>query len=481
MSKKKEDRISVEFLNNGESVTGSCTIIRFLGRTILFECGGIQEGHTTLDNYRLNRKQMGKIKAKDVDMIILGHEHFDHMGNIPALINQNKNIRIITAKNTKGILEEMWLDSAYINERDCEDLSYHYPDKVFTPLYIKDDVLDTLENVEEYEVGQIIELDENVSIKYSYSGHIFGACQCELYIKIGNNTKKLLFTSDLGNLQTQEIKPFVQDFEPIYKANYVFAETTYGARDNKKVTKKTLNKDLEKIKTVIEQFCKYNKRRVLMPVFSLDKCPVVLWLIYQMFKDDKDFDTTVIVDSPLTNRLLDRYNEVLEGEAKEKFEEMLSWKNLKRITEPEDSKYAMEHMRNILVLSSGGMLQSGRSVKWCRELLSHSEDCLILSGYCGENTLGYKIKNFPEQKTISINGVPVKNKAQIINIRSLSGHMQREDLLNYYSSIHAEKICLIHGEINGKVEFSQDLKKEIANKSMTTKVCVVNKGTTITI
>lgn len=54
-----------------------------------------------------------------------------------------------------------------------------------------------------------------------------------------------------------------------------------------------------------------------MPVFSSDKCPVVLWLILQMIKDDKNFTTKVLVDSPLTNRLLDRYSEVLECEAKE--------------------------------------------------------------------------------------------------------------------------------------------------------------------
>ena len=160
---------------------------------------------------------------------------------------------------------------------------------------------------------------------------------------------------------------------------------------------------------------------------------------------------------------------------------MLSWKNLKRIISPEDSKYAMENMTNILILSSGGMLQSGRSVKWAKELLPHGNDCLILSGYCGENTLGYKIKNCSDQKTITINGTVVKNKAQIINVRSLSGHCQRDDLLKYYSSIHAEKICLIHGQMEGKIEFAQDLKKEIANKSMTTTVCVVNKNTEIVI
>lgn len=483
ISKKKKDKdsqIKIEFLNNGHSVTGSCTIIKFLDRTILFEFGGIQEGHTTLADYKLNREQVSKVKAKDVDMIIGGHfMHYDHGGNVPALIKQNPNIRIITGESTTGILREMWMDSAFINIRDCEELSMKYPDKVFIPLYDNEDVETALSMVEEYNAGEIHELDENVSIRYTYSGHIFGAVQCELFIRIKNRITKLLFTSDLGNQKIQHLKPFVQKFEPINTAQYIFAECTYGARDNKQITKKIIDKDLEKIKSVIEQFCKDNKRRVLMPVFSLDKCPVVLWLIYQMFKDDKDFDTKVLVDSPLTNRLLDRYSEVLEGEAKEKFDEMLSWKNLKRIVTPEDSKYAMENMTNILVLSSGGMLQSGRSVRWAKELLPHSNDCLIISGFCGENTLGYKIKNCSDQKTISINGVQVKNKAQVVNIRSLSGHIQRDDALKYYSSIHADKIYLIHGEMDGKIEFAQDLKKEIANKSMTTGVCVVNKGTTI--
>ena len=480
--KDKESQIKIEFLNNGSSVTGSCTIIKFLDRTILFEFGGIQEGHTTLADYRLNRDQVSRVKAKDVDMIIGGHMmHYDHGGNVPALIKQNPNIRIITCKNTTGILQEMWMDSAFINIRDCEELSAQYPDRMFVPLYTEEDVKTSLSLIEEYGVGEIHELDENVSIRYTYSGHIFGAVQCELFIKIKNHVKKLLFTSDLGNQKIQHLKPFVQPFEPVYTAQYAFCECTYGSRDNKQVTKKIIDKDLEKIKSVIEQFCKDNKRRVLMPVFSLDKCPVVLWLVYQMFKDDKDFDTKVLVDSPLTNRLLDRYSEVLEGEAKEKFDEMLSWKNLIRIVTPEASKHAIESMTNILILSSGGMLQSGRSVRWAKELLPHSNDCLILSGFCGENTLGYKIKNCSDQKTIFINGVAIKNKAQVVNVRSLSGHIQRDDMLKYYSSIHADKIYLIHGEMDGKIEFAQDLKEEIANKSMTTGVCVVNKGTTITL
>ena len=167
MSKKK-GKVVVKFIgNNATSVTGSATLISFEGRNILFECGGIQEGRTIYDNYKLNKELISKIKPKDIDMIIGGHfMHYDHGGNVPAIVRQNTNIRVITPIDTKGILREMWLDSANITTRDCEDLERKYPDKLFQPFYSVDDVDTTLKKVEEYVVGEIHKLDENISIRY---------------------------------------------------------------------------------------------------------------------------------------------------------------------------------------------------------------------------------------------------------------------------------------------------------------------------
>lgn len=476
---KKDDQVHLEFLNNAEDVTGSCTIIKFLDRTILFEFGGIQSGHTPIDNYKLNKAQISKVKAKDVDMIICGHMHYDHIGNIPALTKANPNIRTIIPQDSYGILREMWLDSAGINERDCEEMSNIYPDKVFIPSYTIPDANEALNTVEEFNVGQIYALDDNISIRYTYSGHIFGACQCELYIKIKNVTKKILFTSDLGNLKIADNKPFVQKFIPVDHADIVIAECTYGSRDNLKVTPKIVNKDLEKIESVVNQFCRDIKQRVLFPVFSLDKCPNILWMLYNMFGKDETFDTKIVIDSPLTNRLLDRYGEVLTGEAKELYDEMLSWKNIVRIIEPEDSKNAVSTMNNCVILSSSGMLTQGRSVKWCKSVLPKAENCIICTGYAPEGSLAWMIKNCSDKKTINIAGMDIKNRAQVINIRSMSSHMQREDMIEYYSNINTKKIYLVHGEMNGKVEFAQDLKEELSKKSKSTQVCVVNNATKI--
>ena len=57
--------------------------------------------------------------------------------------------------------------------------------------------------------------------------------------------------------------------------------------------------------------------------------------------------------------------------------------------------------------------------------------------------------------------------------------MQRNDLLNYYKGINAEKIYLVHGDQEARMEFKEDLEKEIEKCLKSTRVVIVNKGTKI--
>ena len=84
-----------------------------------------------------------------------------------------------------------------------------------------------------------------------------------------------------------------------------------------------------------------------------------------------------------------------------------------------------------------------------------------------------------KQKTININGKPIKNKANIIDLHSYSSHMQRNDLLNYYKSIRCEKIYLVHSDKQARLEFKEDLENELNNILKTTHVVCVNKGVKI--
>lgn len=439
----------------------------------------IQGKHTVLENYHANMKYIQKIKPQEVEYIIIGHLHADHIGMIPTLYARGKcNAKIIVPKGSTSILKEMWLDSSYINCRDIEVLNLKN-DRNYEPFYTEDIVYKTLEYVEEINSDKIETLSDELAIRYTDAGHILLSKQCEVYINGGSHTRKILFSSDLGNIATQDSRVFVEKFKPVSSANIAIMECTYCAKD-RQCTKDTYKKDIEKIKAVIDQYCVDNNSRVLIPSFSLDRTPYILWILYSLFGKDENYNVPILVDSPLANRLLDCYSSILDGKSKEQFDEMMSWKNIHRIIQPEDSKAAIASSGAKVILSSSGMLTAGRSIKWTQNILPHAEDCILFMGYTGEDTLGYKIKHEKDNKTININGKPYKNKAQIVDLKSFSSHMQRQDMINYYKTLNCEKIYLVHSDSN-KIEFKHDLEDAISDCLKSTKVVAVNSGTKISL
>jgi len=447
---------------------------------LLFECGGIQEGKTTLDNYKLNKQLLSNIKPQNVEFVFVGHNHYDHISNIVSLFATKKcNARIIVPKGSTPILREMWLDSAFINKKDCEYLSSKL-EKQLLPLYTENDVEFVLQRVEEYEFNQIIELDNQISFKFIPAGHILCSCQMELFIKQNSRVKKIAFTSDIGNTLTEDSHVFIEKFQPITKSNILIGECTYSKR-GRGMSKKDFNLDINKIKSVIEQYCVDRDNRVLIPTFSLCRMPYIMWLIYTIWGHDKNFHTPVYIDSPLSIRLLDCYSKILQGKAKEQYDDMMSWNNFRFISDANESKLAVADKKAKVILSSSGMMQAGRSVKWVQDILPKENDCILFIGYASENTLAYKIKNGKTQKTISINGKVVKNKCQIVDLHSFSSHMQREQLINYYKNCNCDTIYLVHSNKKDRLEFKEDLEKAIEECYKTTRVVAVNKSTKITL
>lgn len=439
----------------------------------------IQGEHTVLENYKANMKYIQKIRPQELQYIIIGHVHQDHIGMIPTLYARGKcNAKIIVPKGSTSILREMWLDSSFINCRDVEVINLKN-DRNYEPFYTEDVVYKTLEYIEEIDSDKIVSLSDELAIRYTDAGHILLSKQCEVYINGGSRTRKILFSSDLGNISTQDTRVFVENFKPVTSANIAIMECTYASKE-RQCTKETYKKDVTKIKSVVEQYCIDNNSRVLIPSFSLDRTPYILWILYSLFGKDENFKIPILIDSPLANRLLDCYSSILDGEKKELFDEIMSWNNIKRVIQPEASKAAIADKGAKIILSSSGMLTAGRSVKWTQSILPNENDCILFMGYSGENTLAWKIKYGKDHKTININGKPYKNKAQIYDLKSFSSHMQRNEMLNYYKSINCEKIYLVHSDSN-KIEFKHDLENAIADCLKSTKVVAVNSGTKISL
>lgn len=479
MGRKKSDKIKINFIGESASaVTGSMILIEYKEKKILIECG-LYQSNNIKDDYKINSKKF-TFKPKDIDYVFIGHTHIDHIGLLPRLYKEGCRANVITSFETVEFMPVLLKNSAGIMERDCEALNRNVKsNKEYLPIYDKQDVENACDYIRGYDINKIYKLDDTVSFELIPAGHIVGSVQIILYItKETGHISKILYTSDLGNADIP--KPFVKEIEREGKANIVIGECTYGD-SSRTVKKKDRIKDLEKLESVIRGTCVDRKGRVLIPSFSMDRTQLMLKILYDIFGEDENFDIPIIIDSPLSCQITDVYKYVLEGEDKELIHKICNWKNVRFINSTDDSKLCVSDTSPKVVLASSGMCQAGRVRFYLKSILPDFNSTLLFCGYASEGTLAWKIKNYPEQGTVSIDGKPYKNRCSITTLNSFSGHIQHDAMLKYYSGINTEAIYLVHGNMDDKLKFKKDLETRIAEIGRTTRVVCTNKGTSISI
>ena len=472
MVKSKKNTIRVSFVGKAaEQVTGSSILIETANKKILIECG-FSQGKTLLEDYK-NNSQKFKFKPKELDYVVLLHAHMDHIGNVPRLYKEQCQAKIIAPENSKDLYSLMWEDGAYIALKDSKDLSRKFK-RDYEPIYDKQHVALTKKFIQEVPTEQKIQIDEDLEIRYIPSGHIINAFQIEIWIKSGNKTAKIAYTSDLGNIKINNY--YTTEFKPIEKANLIISENTYNDIIRNKATQKSRKKDREKILSVVNQHCLDSGGKVMFPTFSLHRCQLLLSELFELFGEKEDFKIPVLIDSPLSIKISEYFLNTLKGKDREHFEKVMSWKNVKQLKEFEDNQYFLNGTVPCIFLSSSGMMQAGRSVSNAKKLLRDSKNCIVFCGYSIEGSLAWKLKQ-KKTKTITIEGEKIPNRANVVVLNSFTSHMQREDLLNYLSNGTFDKVALGHGNWNNKIIFGKELQELINKKNKTGKVIIANHST----
>jgi metallo-beta-lactamase family protein len=226
------------------------------------------------------------------------------------------------------------------------------------PLYTSSDVENALNYVRGYDLNRRYELDDNISFEFVPSGHIIGSVQIVLYIKEqGSRVHKILYTSDLGNIRYEQ--PFTMPFEPVRSANVVIGEATYALPDRQTIDEKARTDDMLSLQVLIQETCIEKQGRVLIPVFSLQRTQAMLKVLYELFHD-AEFDIPIYVDSPLAVEMCRLFDLTLTGDDQELMHNILSWKNLRLISDADESQRVSLSSTPKVVLSSSGMCTAGR-------------------------------------------------------------------------------------------------------------------------
>lgn len=443
------------FYGADKEVTGSCHCLMVNGKKILIDCG-LQQGADEDDNHRL------PFYASQIDYVIVTHAHIDHSGRLPLLVKNGYDGKIYATGMTCKLLSVMLRDSAHIQEMDAINENRkgrragREPEE---PIYTIEDAQETLNRLVPYSYGEMIELCEGIRFRFTDAGHLLGSAAVELWLTENGQTKKIVFSGDIGNKN----QPIIQDPQYIHEADYVVMESTYGDREHDKMD--------DYVPMLAEIFDKTlsGGGNVVIPSFAVGRTQELLYYIREMkerglVKSNPDFP--VYVDSPLAAEATKIYSGNLTGYADEAAVKVIKagfepihFSNLNICASVEESKALNMDGIPKVIISSSGMCEAGRIRHHLKHNLWRPECAVVFVGYQANGTLGRilvdgidKVKLFGEEITV---------QAHIYNFRALSAHADRSGLLQWIQAFEQKpkRVFVVHGELQVSELFGDTLRQ----------------------
>jgi metallo-beta-lactamase family protein len=435
--------MKLQFVGAARTVTGSMHLLHINGSKILLDCGMYQGKRK--EAFELNRT-FDQFDPREIDMVILSHAHIDHAGNLPTLVRAGFHGPIYSTSATRDLAAIMLQDSAHIQERDLEFVNKRRKKQgknLFEPLYSQKDVEATLKLFQPNSYHSDIDISEQVRLCFYDAGHILGSSLVHLMIEEGNKVLSFAFSGDLGRPNL----PILRDPEKIPDVDYFICESTYGGRFHDSYTVSG-EKMAEVIKKAFDR-----KAKIIVPSFSVGRTQELVYLLNQLFDEQKAPRIPIYVDSPLSvdaTKVFRDHPECFDFETSRyilKHKDPFGFSQLTYIKNVEESKALNDVHGPCMIISSSGMAEAGRIQHHLANNISNPKNIILIVGFCAENTLGRKLVE--KMTPVNILGESHEVKAETVVFNSLSAHADSNELLHYCKTLDREKlkaIFLVHGD-----------------------------------
>lgn len=452
--------MKIKFCGAAVGVTGSCHLVTSGDHKILLDCGQFQGGKA---QEALNFEEF-PFDPAEIECVVLSHAHIDHCGRLPLLVKRGFKGKIYCTDATGDLLEIMLKDSGYIHEKEAEwknKKNQRMGRPLIEPLYTFNDSVDTLKYIKSVRYDQMIQLNDNMRVVFNDAGHILGSAIIELWIKEGDNEKKIVFSGDIG----VNDRPILRNPTQIKSADVVIMETTYG--DRLHPVKGSGIEDL------IEIIIKTYKRggSVIIPSFAVGRTQELIYELNKYYEDGSKYkkeleNLTVYIDSPMATNATEVFKEnaqVFDEEAKGfllRGDNPLDFVGLKFTKTTQDSQWLNTDKEPKIIISASGMCEAGRIRHHLKHNLWNSKASIVFVGYQAEGTLGRNIIN--GQKDVVLFGEAIHINAEIHNLEGFSGHADKDGLLEWVSGFKKKpsQLFLVHGEMSGKEAFARTLNEQ---------------------
>ena len=448
--------MNITFLGATKTVTGSNFLVEAAGKKFLVDCG-MYQGKAAEE---LKNEEPFLFDVNEIDFMLLTHAHIDHSGRIPKLYKEGYRNPVIATKATCDLCAIMLPDSGHIQEMESEwknKKRIRKGEKMLPPMYTAEEAAKCLEIFRPISYDEVIEIDENIHVRFNDAGHMLGSSIIEVWVNEDGKQIKTVFSGDIGNNDI----PLLSEPTMIESADFVVMESTYGNRLHIRNDKKA-EEFLKIVSETINQ-----GGTVVIPSFAVGRTQEILYELNNLkdVKHDEEFEkeyrllmnTPVYVDSPLAisaTEVFEENMELFDEETRNLInsgDNPLEFPGLKFTKTPEESKELNESNESSIIISASGMCEVGRIKHHLKHNLWNPKNTILFVGYQAPGTLGRKIVD--GEKRVKIFGEEIAVNARIEYLEGYSGHADQEWLLNFVYSFKSKPkhIFLVHGEPEGQL------------------------------
>lgn len=436
-------------LNREGGIGCSCTLLQIGDFNILIDSGL----HPKLSG-RAALPEFAKLASISIDLYILTHCHLDHLGSLPVAMRHSPTAPCLMSLSSRMIVERMMHNSANVMRRQAAE-GQTKDEPHFTHEDV-DQIAPRLTGLAFNHPKRFTKGGDEIEITLHPAGHVAGAAAVELRHK-----HRHIFVT--GDVLFEDQRVLKGARFPAGHFDTLITETTRGTTERPE-GKERINEVARLINCINDTI--QNGGSCLIPVFALGRMQELLAIFHDARRFGKLVDCPIFT-SGLGLDLCDYFDEISRKTKHIQFSRGIL-KDLRTKPIPRRLEPGVDPKQRALYLVSSGMLvENTPSYTLASGLLGHARNTIAFVGYCDPETPGGKLQQSKHGDTFVFETIQVQTKiAAKVERFELSGHADREELLQFAVQTQARSIVLAHGEPEARAWFQRELEARLPNSKI---------------
>ncbi len=427
-------------LSRAEGIGASSLWIELGPFRILIDAGldprGV--GHEATPNYKAT-------EFDSADLIVLTHCHLDHLGSLPLAAQRHPGAHIVCSKPSQVIAPRMLRNSVNVMKRQREEQGV----KEY-PLYGKSDIDQLEDRLRGVNLQKPFTLDksgETLEVTLHRAGHIVGAVGVELVYK----GRRIFHTGDVQFEGQRTLEG--ADF-PRHRCDTLIMETTRGSTERPVET----NRQTEVARLIADMADTLESGgSVLLPVFALGRMQEMISVLADA-REQGLLPRVPTYCSGLGIALVDYFDTIDRklGEVNFRRSEL---ERLGVCEPPGEYKPGRDlGGRAIHLLSSGMMVEMTPAYMAATGILGKARNRVAFVGFCAPDTPGGLLQATAHGDVFNFAALDFSTHvAAQVNRYDLSGHADRQELIDLACDMQPRAVVLVHGDPSSREWFTEEL------------------------